>query len=101
MSELKIGSMLAEWPAMVEYAGAMPIGLSGYPVPEEARRQMEAEAKARREKEKKMRRAAMVVDLAQEIYLNDAKNRVPAEAALQDAEDFIRLAEAYLAEKGE
>lgn len=102
MDELKIGSLLAHRAEMGQYAAAMPLGMSDFPVAKDVRRRMEAEAKARHEKQMRMRRAAMVVDFAQALALA-ALPALPALAreAIEAAEAFITAAEEYLAEKGE
>lgn len=99
MDELKIGSMLAQQSEMAQYDAAMHLGSSAFMMDEETKRKMAAEARSRHEKQMKMRRAAMVVDLAQALALRGA-SATPAEF-FEQAEAFISAAEKYLAEKGE
>lgn len=104
MDELKIGSLLAEQGKMAEYAAALPFGMPEFPVPDDVKRKMEAEAKARHEKQAKRQRAAMVVDLAQALMLSGTDNSVVCmdpNFAISQAEKFVAAAEKYLAEKGE
>ena len=100
MDELKIGSMLAQRAEMVQYGGMLSLGAKSEELLDEnIRRKMEADAKARNEKQIKMRRAAMVVDLAQALALRGA-SATPAEF-FEQAEAFITAAEKYMAENGE
>lgn len=102
MSEMKIGSMLSQQSEMAQYAAAMPLGMSEFPVAEEVRREMEAQAKARHEKQVKRQRAATVVDFAQALVLAAfPATPAPAQYFIEAAEAFIDAAEKYLAEKGE